>query len=87
MTVLDVQQAVYGNNIASQLEDEEGRILERRAFIHKIINEGNLKKMTSVHAACLAGNVPIVKMLLENGGDLSKRDHVSQLINNTNLSI
>ena len=40
-----------------------------------IINEHNIKKMTSLHAACLSGNKAIVKLLLDNGANIRKRDH------------
>ena len=58
------------------LEEQEIE-LQRRSHIKDVINEKNIKDMTSVHAACLSGSVPIVKLLLDHGADLNRRDHVS----------
>ena len=79
--LLDVQlQAYMGGNEherkSGALEEQEIE-LNRRSHIKDVINEKNIKDMTSVHAACLSGNVPIVKHLLDHGADLNRRDHVS----------
>ena len=50
-------------------------INQRLEILRLLLNP--LPKMTSLHAACLSGNVQIVKLLLENGADLFKWDHVS----------
>ena len=44
-------------------------------MMKNIVNDVNMKKMSSIHVACLSGNVQVVKMLLDNGADLHKRDY------------
>lgn len=55
-------------------------------LLRDTINFCNMKDMTSMHAACLSGNTQIVKLLLDNGADIYRRDKVS-VTNWTQLNI
>ena len=77
LLVQQMQINGYQNMYTNNDDEEEEKEHQMRLFIKEIINDGNMKKMTSLHAACLSGNVQIVKLLLENGADLFKWDHVS----------
>lgn len=73
---------VYGNPDIDLKNEERADLM--RLMVTEYINEANLKKMTSLHAACLSGNVHIVKLLLDNGGDLHSWDQVSRTISQNN---
>lgn len=69
IAVLDHQMMLYdrsAHNSRLSAPDEE------RTMIKRAINAPNRTYMTSLHAACLSGNVQMVDLLLRNGAEMMR---------------
>ena len=76
LQVLDHQRLLYDRSAPTRSSARD----EERARIGRAINAPNRTAMTSLHAACLSGNVQMVGLLLRNGADMLQKKDVSSHI-------
>ena len=72
---LATQQATISTGQPPQELGKEFEERKRRDALSLMINQPNVKQMTSMHAACLSGNIQIVSLLQKNKADMLCKDH------------